>query len=65
MPRKKRPLRFDQWISSYEAVREWMDQYDLLKLLEAGGGIVKISNFFASRSCRWSVECIGTGDELE
>jgi hypothetical protein len=47
MPRKKRSkeIRYGQWIASYEAVRAWMDQYDLLKLLEAGGGIVKIPNF--------------------
>lgn len=42
---KKKPLTYTQWMSSYEAVRTWMDKYDLIKLLEKGEGIVKISNF--------------------
>lgn len=43
--KKKREMHFTDWLSSYDAVSGWMRQYDLVKLLEKGKGIVKISNF--------------------
>ncbi|KAI7835681.1 hypothetical protein COHA_010420 [Chlorella ohadii] len=33
------------WLNSYNKVSKWMAQYDLNALVDAGGGIVKVSNF--------------------
>lgn len=38
-------IPFNKWINSYPIASKWLEQYDIVDLLEQNGGLVKIPNF--------------------